>query len=303
MEGGLGAREIVIRRARARDPGASYFKSIIDEEQAYWLGFISADGWIGRKRRGVAFGVQLAGRDREHLARLALRLGLPVRLSRAGKVTVKSANTALVEDLSRAGIVERKSYDGAIVHALLRTPFGLRRHFIRGLFDGDGSAFEAGNGRRVLELSGHRLMLKKIRELAFQELAVARNEIVHPAHATDCFATLRWRHPLDIAKLTNWLYAGATFWLDRKRVMLEQPLAIRGASIYRGVYRHRSGRWGARVGIGGRGGRVRSAGLYDDEVAAAREYDRVVRDLVDPRAPLNLPDSSFCAPLLIAARI
>jgi hypothetical protein len=52
-----------------------------------------------------------------------------------------------------------------------------------------------------------------------------------------------------------------------------------------------------------RGGRVRSAGLYDDEVTAARAYHRVVRDLVDPRAPLNLPDSSFCTPLLIAARI
>lgn len=67
------------------------------------------------------------------------------------------------------------------------------------------------------------------------------------------------------------------------------------SSLHRGVFRRR-GRWGAGIGVGGRGGRVISCGAFDDEVSAARAYDARVRELRGPHAPLNLPDSPFCDP-------
>jgi AP2 domain len=229
-------------------------------------------------------------------------LGLPVRTTRRGWVMIASSNMALVDDLRQAGIIERKSCDGAIVDALLRTPWELRRHFVRGLFDGDGSAFDSANGRRVLELSGHPLMLENAREMAVQELGLAPNRLV-ASGAVGSFATLRWRHPLDVAKLTLWLYDGASIWLERKRAVLERPLRRGAASIYRGVYRHRSGRWAAKVGVGGPGGRrIVSAGVYDEEVSAARAYDRLVRKLLGRSAPVNLPESRFCDPRVLVAR-
>jgi hypothetical protein len=145
--------EIVRRRARARSPGASYFQSICDEPRAYWLGFITADGWLARHTRSMRFGVNLAERDAEHLAILADHLDLPFCASRKKQVLIRSNNSALAHDLQRAGITERKSSDNAIVLTLVRTPPALRRHFIRGLFDGDGSAFDTTNGVRVLEFS------------------------------------------------------------------------------------------------------------------------------------------------------
>jgi hypothetical protein len=297
----LGYGEIVRRRARLRSLGASYFQPISDESRAYWLGFIAADGWLTQETRGVRFGVHLAERDGAHLALLADHLDLRLGRAQRGTVVIKSGNSALVHDLRRAGITERKSSNAAIVKALDSCPAALQRHFVRGLFDGDGSAFEAGNGRPVVEFSGHAEMLSKVRELAADELAVAWNRLVL-AGRTDSFATLRWRHPLDIIKLSVWLYTGATVWLDRKRRILERPVVRGGASIYRGVSRSRRGTWVAKIGLGGRGGRVISCGAFDDEVSAARAYDRRVRELSGPRAPLNLPESPFCDPLVLGER-
>lgn len=190
------------------------------------------------------------------------------------------------------------------VLTLVRMPEALRRHFIRGLFDGDGSAFDSATGVRVLEFSGHVLMLELVRALAVEEPAVPWNRLVYPCHGHESFATLRWRHPLDVAKLTAWLYDGATVWLNRKRLVLARPFTTVGASIYRGVVRRRgTDRWQANVGLGGRGGRVVSAGVYDDEVATARGHDRLARELRGPREPLNLPDSPFCEPATLSGRV
>jgi hypothetical protein len=290
----LDPAEVVRRRGRQRSPGASYFESICDEGRAYWLGFIAADGSLTQEVRQTRFGVQLAGRDAEHLALLAGDLDLHVRPAADDQVVIRSGNAALVYDLRRAGITERKSSNPELVLALERCPAALRRHFVRGLFDGDGSAFEASNGRRVLELSGHAAMLSRVRSLVADELGVAWNRLVLPLAGTE-FATLRWRHPLDVAKLSLWLYDGATVWLDRKRRVLERPFKRDAASIYRGVFRRR-GRWGARIGVGGRGGRVIGCGVFDDEASAARAYDARVRELPSLDAPLNLPDSPFCDP-------
>jgi hypothetical protein len=291
--------DVVRRRARQRSPGASYFESISDEGRAYWLGFIAADGWLTRQTRSIQFGLELAGRDTDHLAQLAGDLNLRVRRTVRGKVLITCSNAALVYDLQRAGITERKSSNPELVLALERCTAPLRRHFVRGLFDGDGSAFEASNGRRILELSGHTTMLSRIRSLVTDELAVAWNHLVRPIAGTE-FATLRWRHQLDLAKLSIWLYEGATVCLDRKRQILERPFLRVGASIYRGVHRSRRGTWVARIGVGGRAGRIVSCGVFDDEVSAARAYDARARELRRPRAPLNLPDSPFCDPARLA---
>jgi hypothetical protein len=287
--------ELVRRRARARSPGASYFETIDDEPRAYWLGFIAADGCLAREKRGVRFSVQLARTDRDHLEVLASCLDVRVRVSGAGTVAIASQNSALAFDLRQAGIIERKSSDDAIVLALERCPAPLRRHFVRGLFDGDGSAFDTGTGGRVLELSGHRAMLERIRGLVVEELGVAWSRLVSPPNCHPSFATMRWCHPLDLAKLRQWLYADATVWLHRKRAVMDLPLRVRGASIYRGVGRGRADNWHARVGVGGRGGKVVSAGVHPDEDAAARDYDRLVRELRGPRSALNLPDNPYCA--------
>jgi hypothetical protein len=95
-------------------------------------------------------------------------------------------------------------------------------------------------------------MLERLRTMVTEELGVASSGLVTLSGGHPSFATIRWRHPLDVAKLTQWLYTDASVCLDRKREVLDRPLRVRGASIYRGVGRGRRNNWRASVGVGGR---------------------------------------------------
>lgn len=134
------------------------------------------------------FSVQLSRTDRDHLEVLANCIDVRVRVTAFGMPVIASQSPALIHDLHQAGMIERKSSDDAIVLALERCPAPLRRHFVRGLFDGDGSAFDTGTGGLVLEVSGHRLMLERIRGLVVEDLGVAWSRLVSPAN---CHPSLR----------------------------------------------------------------------------------------------------------------
>jgi ribosomal protein S27AE len=112
-----------------------YFNDIRTPEQAYWLGFITADGGVIRDSKSFTLRLELAKKDAEHVRLFAQALGsdTPVRPSR-GSVYVPLNSRQLVESLERLGIGPRKSatvepWDG---------PGDLMPHYWRGLFDGDG---------------------------------------------------------------------------------------------------------------------------------------------------------------------
>ncbi len=112
-----------------------YFDDIATQEQAYWLGFITADGGIIRSGRTFALRMMLAERDAAHVQRLADALGSdkPPQ-TRRGSTSVSFDSWRLVESLGRLGVTPRKS---ATVEPW-NGPARLMPHYWRGLFDGDG---------------------------------------------------------------------------------------------------------------------------------------------------------------------
>ncbi|MGA2171931.1 MAG: HNH endonuclease [Sedimentisphaerales bacterium] len=62
----------------------------------------------------------------------------------------------------------------------------------------------------------------------------------------------------------------------------------KSGSIYKGVwYLKRDGRWAARIRVDGC---AKHIGVYDDEAAAAKAYDRAAREYYKEFARLNFPD-------------
>ena len=127
------------------------FFRIDDGEAAYWLGLLAADGWIVTHHQQLT-GVSLAlhSRDIDLLKGYADFVGFrgdPRRTRPNSELyQVKISSRVMAEDLALWGVVPRKSK----ILELPQLPKELMPHFLRGLFDGDGSVGGRGESGRSL---------------------------------------------------------------------------------------------------------------------------------------------------------
>jgi Staphylococcus phage endonuclease len=192
----------------------AYFDDVSTSEQAYWLGFITADGGIIKGDRTNALRVELAEKDRAHVELLCRALGSSKTLwTRRGCVGVSFDSWRLVESLESLGITPRKS-------ATVRPwngPDGLMPHYWRGLFDGDGSICYSA-GRWQMSICGSRECVHQFAEWARPLCGSASKPIPVKPGAT-C-----WQWTVGSTRMTR-LLAPALYLpglaLARKRLLAE----------------------------------------------------------------------------------
>ena len=117
------------------------FKKIDSEEKAYWIGFITADGYINEKRGFL--NIKLQKQDENHLIKFKNFIGcseLPIKDDIGGSGQIIKSLTVnskvLINDLVQLGIRQGKSGKESVCSVI---PEHLIPHYIRGLIDGDGS--------------------------------------------------------------------------------------------------------------------------------------------------------------------
>lgn len=117
-----------------------YFKDITNEHQAYWLGFIAADGCITESNY---FAISLKDKDilEEFKKDINFSGDVYSPKSKAGTYyRINFSSKEFCDNLRTLGILERKSLT---YNNLPNIRHGLLRHFIRGYFDGDGTIYSA----------------------------------------------------------------------------------------------------------------------------------------------------------------
>ena len=124
----------VIRRYTLNE---AYFDEITTPQQAYWLGFLTADGSITRNAHESTLGLELAKYDAGHLLKFARDIGTdaPVRETRRDCVRIRVGSRRIMESLAALGVTERKSL---VVEPPLEKLREVERYYWRGLWDGDG---------------------------------------------------------------------------------------------------------------------------------------------------------------------
>lgn len=118
----------------------NYFENITTEHQAYWLGFIAADGCITDANY---FAISL--KDKDILMQLKADINFSGDIyspknNQGVYYRINFSSEKFCNDLRKIGITERKSLS---YNKLPNIRHGLIRHFIRGYFDGDGTIYSS----------------------------------------------------------------------------------------------------------------------------------------------------------------
>lgn len=119
-----------------------YFDKIDSEEKAYWLGFIWADGCVYTRRNGRESGLKITIKDKEHLEKFKNSIDF------FGKIYIKKGSGFKPDSLHYTiSICDKNIYCSLIKLGrnngigIPKIPEKLKRHFLRGYFDGDGSVY------------------------------------------------------------------------------------------------------------------------------------------------------------------
>lgn len=150
-----------------------YFEKINTPEKAYWLGFIYTDGYITTKNR---FGMELSISDINHMQKFldAIEYNGKIRTRKRkigeSKNTTTSCqfqikNSKLYNDLLNCGLTRTKTNDMTFPDEDI-LPLDLRPHFIRGVFDGDGS-FVFYNYKRLRKDRNNKIYTCTYKEINF----------------------------------------------------------------------------------------------------------------------------------------
>lgn len=160
--------------ARKYNLDVDFFENIDSEEKAYILGLFIADGYMNQKTAFIA----LSKRDVDILEKTksALKSEAPFSVKKKtgnqqDLLVLCICSKKLVGDLNLLGVKQNKTF--SIEYPSI--PESLDRHFIRGLYDGDG---HIGEGQFVLT-GGSSSLLKtvqqKIQKNTQQFLSISEN--------------------------------------------------------------------------------------------------------------------------------
>lgn len=184
-------------------------------ESAYIFGFIAADGHVfyeSGKENKNALQFEIADYDSDILEKIKeiLQFEGSICYTKRNTVKLQINNKKLVRDLIEKGIPRKnKTFDLKFPQTL---PVDLYNHFVRGLFDGDGSVY-SDEGRLAFQLLGTNTLLLEVKEILPVDMSTI-NIIDRSKYGANVCA-LSTSHNKSV-NIFEWLYKDSTIHLDRK---------------------------------------------------------------------------------------
>lgn len=228
-----------------------YFDEIDNEEKAYWLGFLTADGWISKKRdgNGKVTGLEIQYRDIEHLKDFnkALKGNYKITdrwrncaISNNGTEThscvLRIYSSIMHDKLQEYGFTYNKSFEASIPTLSAE----LYRHFIRGFFDGNGTISVSNTRLNVRFCTASKQMKDDLIRLLREEDIILKDY----SEVNENGITVYYPEAIgfnDKISLLDYMYKDSTVSLSRKykrylkakekyneQIRLPRPLEIEG---------------------------------------------------------------------------
>lgn len=217
------------------DVNEDVFELIDNEEKAYWLGFLYADGCISEiynkntgNLKGRTLDVGLSHVDIDHLRKLSNLISktsnikirdIKLKGSYFKTCRLQVYNKKICSDLIKLGCTPRKSLTIKFPSVEI-LPFKLIRHFIRGYFDGDGCAHYSTKHQCVVSFMGTESFLLELRN-HMKKYGFSENSIRKINGAYE----VRWGGNDNYRKWYKYLYKNADVYLERKKNKFEELIS------------------------------------------------------------------------------
>lgn len=200
-----------------------YFNNIDSEFKAYILGFIFADGYVGLHND---FCISLSDTE-DNLAileKFKTELGISLNINcgfdsthNYRHYTLKFSNSQIISDLNKWGVHKNKLNSR---NTIPQIDTKLYCHFIRGLFDGDGSIcnyHDSYDNRDRYELSflGTHDLLGSIQNILIESCDITNTKL-HQVRDIEKLWRIQYRSISSILKIRDYLYENATIFLKNK---------------------------------------------------------------------------------------
>nr|DAV25209.1 MAG TPA: hypothetical protein [Caudoviricetes sp.] len=208
-----------------------FFKNIDNEEKAYWLGFIAADGCIYKHNNSYCMTITLQERDGEHLNKLISSINGNNTIYRKENQECKLSGSInnyykldlnskeIYHDLMKYGVSERKSSVLSFPHFLNKD---LIRHYLRGYLDGDGWITTAGKEKSgfqyyITGMIATKEFCEELMDYLYDELGISKVKLqLHSNFENNNMCIWKKKGTNQIRKILDFLYKDANIYLDRK---------------------------------------------------------------------------------------
>lgn len=186
--------------------------STTNEHEAYWTGFIAADGCLASGKYGYLIELGLQVKDYEHLTKFRDFLGASNPITRNRNLyRIRVADKTAYENLVLLGVTPQKTLTLKIDDSLV-----YNRHFWRGFVDGDGCWYRDKNHKRLgfRIVVGSQVIMEQFQTFC-ASIGLAVN--LHIQAGKYYFISMRKRQS---ELLAHYLYDVSHVSLDRKRKII-----------------------------------------------------------------------------------
>jgi len=204
-------------RGRKIKINENFFEEINNEEKAYWLGFIVADGAILRNN---CLRIELSSKDHNHLEKFknSLQSDHDIKIStkydekyskfkrKYSRIQIKSKK--IKNNLFTYGIIQNKS--SKTFFPDIRKD--LIPHFVRGYYDGDGWI-----SKGVVGICGNEKLIIEIKKIIEKNLLI-KNIKLYKVNKTGTTYQFQIYSKENRKKFLNYIYKDASVFLDRKYI-------------------------------------------------------------------------------------
>lgn len=188
------------------------FSEINNEESAYWLGFLYADGWVMDTN---SVGLSLKKSDLPHIEKYKsfLKYNGMVYENRVA-VSIQFRNQTIGNNLKKLGCVPRKSLNLKFP-TNNQVPLEYVNHFIRGYFDGDGSITNPEKCSMGCTLLGtHDILTEILNTIDIPTTYIRKRNNIHSFQLWENYCR----------KFLSFVYDNSNVYLDRKYQRYQEHL-------------------------------------------------------------------------------